>query len=216
MFTPTYITHHVVGDLLLRPRAWREFAVLGCKSERLTILKQQLLIYVLGLGIEKAHHPWSEGKHTFAADELLEWLITTLIPMAKKLERQGQLSTKPKMEGRSLPAGPTLGTVSALGDGSGVSEGEEMDKFSEECHKEYECRVTNGDIDVLSEMQSLITPKTDNTMIGYDLKVWFGHPTNDRYCGKVIGIVNEKTDRSNIAWNTEGLHADDSTEQFNS
>ena len=59
-------------------------------------------------------------------------------------------------------------------------------------------RVTNGDIDVLSEMQSLIAPKSDNRMIGYDLEVWFGHPTNDRYRGKAIGIVNEKTDRVKI------------------
>ena len=76
------------------PRCWRsavqvrrEFAVFGCESERIRILKQQLLIYVLGLGIEKAHHPWSEGGHTFTADELLEWLITTMMPMAKKLDR---------------------------------------------------------------------------------------------------------------------------------
>ena len=73
----------------------REFAVLGCESERLRILKQQLFIYVLGLGIEKAHHPWSEDGHTFTADELLESLITTVMPMAKKLDRQAKLSMEP-------------------------------------------------------------------------------------------------------------------------
>ena len=73
------------------------------------------------------------------------------MPMAKKLERQGQLSTKPKVEGRTLPAGPFLGTISTLGVGSGVSEEEEMEEFRERCHKDYECRVNNGDIDVLSE-----------------------------------------------------------------
>ena len=68
-------------------------------------------------------------------------------------------------------------------------------------HKEYEYRVNNGTIDVLSEMQSLIAPKRDNTIIGHD---W--------YRGKVISIVNGKTYRVKIGWNREGLHADDPTE----
>ena len=36
----------------------QEFARLGCESERLRIFKQQFLFCVLGLGIEKAHHPY--------------------------------------------------------------------------------------------------------------------------------------------------------------
>ena len=111
-----------------------------------------------------------------------------------------------------MPADPTLGTVSALGIGSGVTKGEEMDKFREKCHKEYERRVNNGTIDVLSEMQSLIALKRGNTMIGYELEMWFGHPTNDWYRGKVISIVNGKADRVKVAWNREGLHAENPTE----
>ena len=71
-------------------------------------MKQQLLIYVFELGIEKAHHSWSESGHTFTANELLEWLITTVMPMTQKLDRQGQLLMEPTVEGRSLSAGPTL------------------------------------------------------------------------------------------------------------
>ena len=42
--------------------------------------------------------------------------------------------------------------------------------------------------------------------------MWFGHPTNDWYRGKVISIVNGKTDRVKIVWDKEGLHEADSIE----
>ena len=48
--------------------------------------------------------------------------------------------------------------------------------------------------------------------MGYEPEMWFGHPTNDWYRGKVISIVNGKTDRVKISWDKEGLHENDPTE----
>ena len=48
-------------------------------------------------------------------------------------------------------------------------------------------------------------------MIGHELEIWFEHPTNGWYRGKVISIVNGMTDRVKIVLNAEGLHADDPT-----
>ena len=44
------------------------------------------------------------------------------------------------------------------------------------------------------------------------MEMWFGFPTNDWYRGKVILIINGKTDRVKIAWDEKGLHEDDPRE----
>ena len=49
----------------------------------------------LGLGIEEAHHPWSENTRSFTSRELLDHLVDKVIPHEKKtnclLKRQLQL-----------------------------------------------------------------------------------------------------------------------------
>ena len=93
-----------------------------------------------------------------------------------------------------------------------TSEREEIEKFRAECNAEFDHRVASGEIDLLSERQPLIAPKRDKTLVGCELEMWFGHPTNDWYRGKVVGIMNEKTDRVRIVWNEDDLHEDDPRE----
>ena len=38
----------------------------------------------LWLGIEEAHHPWSENKRSFTSPELLDHLVDKVIPLMKK------------------------------------------------------------------------------------------------------------------------------------
>ena len=206
-------------DLYDSPRRWRttaqarrEWAALGTETERLRIMRQQILMYSLGLAIEEAHHPWSDGDHNFTSAELLDWLCNTVLPLAKKLEKEKRLPAEPVIEGRCLPALPRLGTTSNLGVGCVETEGEEMETFKERCLKEYARRVENDEIDVLSEKQALIAPPRDRTMRGYEIEMFFGHPTNDWYRGKVVGVVNAKPDVVKIAWDKKGLHADDKAE----
>ena len=84
-----------------------------------------------------------------------------------------------------------------------------MEKFKARCIEEFDRRVANGTIDLLSEKQPLIPPKRDKKLVGYEMKMYFGHPTNDWYRRKVISIENRKTDRVKIAWDEKGLHEDD-------
>ena len=160
----------------------------------------------------EAHHTWKEGGHTFSSAELLEWLIDTVMPLATRLEEERRLPSEPTVEGRCLPVLPKLGTRSDLGIGCVGTEGEEMKSFKERCLKEYARRVVDGEVDVLSEMQTLIPPKRNQNMVEFELEMWFGHPTNDWYRGKVVEIVNGKTDRVKIKWDEKGLHPDDPTE----
>ena len=38
----------------------------------------------LGLGIEEAHHPWSENAQSFTSRELLDHLVDKVIPHEKQ------------------------------------------------------------------------------------------------------------------------------------
>ena len=53
------------------------------------------------MGWEKAHHPWSKNGHTYSAVELLDHLVTTVIPLEKTeivpLEAPIDLSRVPDM-----------------------------------------------------------------------------------------------------------------------
>ena len=99
--------------------------------------------------------------------------------------------------------------MSDLGMGMVIEEGEDLETFKSDCMKEFDRRVTNGEIDVLSEMQPLTVPPRNESMVGYELEIWFGFPNNDWYRGKVIEVKNEKTDRMIIEWNKECIHQDD-------
>ena len=201
------------------PRRWRtpeqarrEFAALGSPTRQLEEAKQQLLMIKNGLEISAAHHPWKKDGHTFTGDELLEWIITTAMPLAQELERKRQLPTEPTVRMRSLPQVPKLGTTSDLPVGGITSEREEMDRFKAQCRAEFERRVETGEIDIYSEMQALIAPSRNKKLVGYEMEMWFGFPTNDWYRGKVISIINRKADTVKIAWDEKGLHEDDPRE----
>ena len=93
-----------------------------------------------------------------------------------------------------------------------TSEREEMDRFKAKCRAEFERRVETGEIDIYSEMQALIAPSRNKKLVGYEMEMWFGFPTNDWYRGKVISIINRKADTVKIAWDEKGLHEDDPRE----
>ena len=91
----TYIDALFCLKLYHSPRRWwsaaqarREFAALPSDARRLAVAKQQLLIYVNGLEIEDAHHPWTKEGHTYTGHKLLEWIINTAMPLAKELEKK--------------------------------------------------------------------------------------------------------------------------------
>ncbi len=70
------------------PRCWMtieqatgEYHKLKTKKDKLRYVKEQIQIRHLGLGWEKAHHPWSSKGHIYDADELFAHLVGTVIPM---------------------------------------------------------------------------------------------------------------------------------------
>ena len=72
------------------PRCWNtakkamdEFGKLPSDAQKKKYTKEQILIRYIGLGWEEAYHPWSKGKHTYTAVELLEHLVKVVIPLSK-------------------------------------------------------------------------------------------------------------------------------------
>ena len=63
--------------------AFAEFNKLSSNARNLKYTKEKILICYLGLGWEKAHHPWSTNGHTYSDVELLDHLVTTVISLDK-------------------------------------------------------------------------------------------------------------------------------------
>ena len=83
----------------------------------MNVVKYQLHIRYIVLGIEEAHHAYSKGGSTYTADELFEHLVDTAILLYVDLKRKGKL---PTMASLKLPCHTnmaTLGTMSELGNG---------------------------------------------------------------------------------------------------
>jgi hypothetical protein len=83
------------------------FNKLISKSAKLQFVKEQILIWYLGLGWAKAYHPWSRNKHVFSPTELMEHFVKVVMPLANT----EVVPDVPPMNLPGLPSLPTLGTV---------------------------------------------------------------------------------------------------------
>ena len=64
----------------------------------------------LGLGIEEAHHLWSENTRSFTSRELLDHLVDKVIPHEKTII----LPTEAPITAPTLPTLQKVGTISRL------------------------------------------------------------------------------------------------------
>ena len=83
------------------------FNELHSKSAKLQFMKEQILIWYLGLGWTKAYHSWSKNKHIFSPSELMEHFVKVVLP----LDNTEVVPNAPPMNLPGLPSLPTLGTV---------------------------------------------------------------------------------------------------------
>ena len=86
------------------------YGQLKSETARLNAVKEQILIGYLGLGLERAHNPWSKSRVTFSSKQLLKHLIETVIPMANELS----IPVEPPIKFPSPPESQLLGTESEL------------------------------------------------------------------------------------------------------
>jgi len=83
------------------------FNELSSKSAKLQFVKEQILIWYLGLGWEKEYHPWSRNKHVYTPTELMENFVKVVLSLANtELVPDASLINIP-----GLPSLPALDTV---------------------------------------------------------------------------------------------------------
>ena len=87
--------------------AFDVFHELKSKLAKLQFVKEQILIWYLGLGWKKAYHPQSRNKHVFSPSELMEHFVKVVLP----LENTEVVPHAPPMNLLGLPLLSTLGTV---------------------------------------------------------------------------------------------------------
>jgi hypothetical protein len=91
----------------LSKEAFNIFNDLSSKSAKLQFVKEQILIWYLGLGWTKAYHPWSKNKRIFSPVILMEHFVKVLLP----LQNMEIVPDEPRMNQPGLPTLPALGTV---------------------------------------------------------------------------------------------------------
>jgi len=121
------------------PRCWKTveyaqsvYGQLKSETARLNAVKEQILIRYLGLGWERAHHPWSKSGVTFSSKQLLKHLIETVIPMANELP----IPVEPPIKFPSPPESQLLGTESELSFVYAAGNEDEMEEFKTSAHAE--------------------------------------------------------------------------------
>ena len=82
------------------------------------------MIY-LGLGIEEAHHPWSDNTRLFTSRELLDHLVDKVIPHEKTII----LPTEAPITAPTLATFQKVGTISRLASEKEQMTVDENDKF---------------------------------------------------------------------------------------
>jgi hypothetical protein len=87
--------------------AFDVFNDLNSKSAKLQFVKEQILIWYLGLGWTKANHPWPKNKYVYSPSELMEHFVKVVLP----LQNTEVVPEAPPMNLPGLPTLPALGMV---------------------------------------------------------------------------------------------------------
>ena len=131
---------------------------------KMRAVKEQIMIVSIGLGLEEAHHPWSKDNYNFKADELFDHFVNVVLPLIKKLEKEGRMPTEAPL---SLPSQPNLvqlGTMSELAED--IFQQPEMDDKSAraEILKEIKRREAKGEGDIWEQCQDVVGPEINSDM----------------------------------------------------
>ena len=147
----------------------------------------------LGLGIEEAHHPWSENTRTFTSRELLDHLVDKVFPHEKTII----LPTEAPITAPTLATFQKAGTISQLASQKEQMKVDENDQFKMDGKDELKRHEDKGEMGLWSEKQSTLPSKIDN-MKGLTIKMTFEYPGVDGancldwYRGRIIKLRNEK------------------------
>jgi hypothetical protein len=130
------------------------FNELRSKLATLQFVKEQILIWYLGLGWTKAYHPWSKNKHIFSPSELMEHFVKMVLP----LDNTEVVPNAPPMNLPGHPSLPTLGTVAHDVNALAEKNDDAGLQLRINAMVEQEKLENNGIGDELMEMQVMLWP----------------------------------------------------------
>ena len=129
----------------------------------------------LGLGIEEAHHPWSENTRSFTSRELLDHLVDKVFPHEKTII----LPTEAPITAPTLATFQKVGTISQLTLQKEQIKVDENDQLKMDGKDELKRHEDKGKMDLWSEKQSTLPSKIDK-MKGLTFEMAFEYPGVDR------------------------------------
>ena len=200
------------------PRCWRteeqaleNFEGMKFKKDRMSSIKEQILIRYLGLGWIEAHHPWSKKGHgTFSPTELLDHFVKVVLPLADIKE----VTNEPPLELPGLPNICRIGTRAQdcieLED---ALNSEDREFRLQALHKREKLE-DDGFGDQLMEMQQNIWPVKSLRTSGFKIDKLFEYDDDElQWCqGKVTGFISESKNKHvivKVKWNKECLKEGD-------
>jgi hypothetical protein len=172
------------------------FNELHSKSAKLQFVKEQILIWYLGLGWTKAYHPWSKNKHIFSPYELMEHFVKVVLP----LDHTEVVPNAPPMNLPGLPSLPTLGTVAHDIDALAEKNDDAGLQLRINAMVEQERLEDNGIGDELMEMQVMLWPIERLRAKDFAIDMLFEYEEDGgstlMWCqGKVVDFIWELKDK---------------------
>ena len=186
------------------------FEKLTTTKDRLTWVKEQILIRYLGLGWNAAHHPWSKNKYQYSPSELLQHLVNIVIPLQ-------QTEIVPSETPVHLPTRTnnwTIGTKSAdliALDNSSLAQ---VQRVRLNAMLERDQLESNGYGDQLMEMQEFSWPleKIRKGLFKIDMcfKMVDGGERMLQWCqGTVVKLIKDKAENNfmvvDVKWKAEAV-----------
>ena len=108
-----------------------------------------------GLGIEEAHHLWSENTQSFTSRELLDNLVDKVFTHEKTII----LPTEAPITASTLATFQKVGTISRLVSQKEQMKVDENDQFKMDGKDELKRHEDKGEMDLWSEKQSTLLSK---------------------------------------------------------
>mmetsp|Transcript_26186 Transcript_26186/g.44648 ORF Transcript_26186/g.44648 Transcript_26186/m.44648 type:complete len:365 (-) Transcript_26186:8-1102(-) len=205
-------------DMFHSPAGWKtrkeartKFNALGSKTAKLDAVKEQIRIRVIGFGWKDLHHPWSKDGYEYTSEELLEYLLTKLIPEQAKSKRG--IPAKPTMTLPSRKQTMQLGTKTLDVVDLDAAYKEDKEQAIEEAIGLRDRLENDGKSDRYEKCQPPKPKKIDSSLEGAKIEqLWIltepdGTKVRQWYQGKVVAV--KKRSKVRIKWNSECLRDGD-------
>ncbi len=215
-----FVTNLYLWEEYNKPRCWKDvdtaqeqYQQLSSNSAKMKEVRNQILIRYLGLGWDKAYHPWSKQGREYTHAELFQHLITTVIP----LSRTEIVPESPPHKLPELPASAKFGLGQMTHDRVSLENKalDGADEFKEQGRRERERLESSGQGCRYEEWQQSTMPKIDANFIDFEVEFLFNVKYDNRnddneselvwMSGKVTEIMNAKKNKVKIRWNEKWL-----------